>query len=164
MPDHHSFAICLKNCPKLHIQLFKYVSKPTAWRASLWAGLVGCSEAAVTRLAKSGQTATHQVSMTFCKSTDQRSCLPSFSFFDPYCMNQTNCFRQVQPQIMINFKFTAVVIPYPSSAHSKLTILMIEFGDPVMIYNKPIYEVLVFDPDNSPSAFLLNYMTAHLQI
>ena len=66
--------------------------------------------------------------------------------------------------MMINFKFIAVVIPQPSLLNSNLAILTIEFGDPAVIHNKPIYKVLVFDPDNSRSAFLLNYMTAHLQI
>jgi hypothetical protein len=49
-------------------------------------------------------------------------------------------------------------------AYSKLAIFTTEFDDPVVLYNKAIYKVLVFDPDNSRSAFLLNYMTAHLRI
>lgn len=48
-------------------------------------------------------------------------------------------------------------------AYSKLAIFTIEFGEPVVIYNKTIYKRLVFDPDNNRSAFFLNYMTAHLK-
>lgn len=53
--------------------------------------------------------------------------------------------------------------PTPVFAHSELAVFTIEFGDPVVIYNKAIYKGLVFDPDNSRSAFLINYMTAHLR-